>query len=514
MSTSPRSLIRNGLLIVIAIALIKLLAHLLTSGAYGYFRDEFYYIAASKRLALGYVDFPLFIAWLTAFVRTTLGESLPALRLLPAVAGALAVLLTGLMAREMGGGRFAQALAATAALFAGVFLAMNSILTMDTFDQLWWVLAIFVVLRILKRDRPQGWLWFGLVAGLGLLTKVTILYLGAGLMIGLLASPARKYLATKWLWLGAVIAGLFLIPYVVWQVQNGWPTLEFWGTYAAGKTYPVTLPEFVLQQIVVINPISFLLATAGWLALLLAPSLKPYRALGWIYPVLFALFAYQQAKNYFLAPVYPVCFAAGAVMLERFATGGPRAWLRPITLGLLVIVGLIASPLALPVLPVETLLAEGSPYRGETESMQTERLDTGNLPQHFADRFGWPEFAATVVGVYQSLPPEEQARACIFTINYGEAGALEFFGGAQLPPVISGHNSYFLWGPQGCDGSVMIFAPGYVRDVGQSFGRVEQAAVTKCRYCMPYEDEQPILVARDPKFASIEDVWPGAKSFN
>lgn len=514
MTTSSRSFLRNGLLIVIAIALLKLLAHLLTGGAYGYFRDEFYYIAASKRLALGYVDFPLFIAWLTAFVRATLGESLLALRLLPAIAGTLIVLLTGLTARELGGGRFALALAATATLFAGVFLASNSMLTMDSFDQLWWVLAIYVVLRILKHDRPQWWLWFGLVAGLGLLTKVTFLYLGAALLIGLLASPARKYLVTKWLWLGGAIAGLFLIPYLIWQVQNGWPTLEFWGTYAAGKTYPVTLLEFVLQQIVIINPIAFLLAMAGWLALLLSPALKPYRALGWIYPVLFALFAYQQAKNYFLAAAYPLCFAAGAVMLERWAAGGRRAWLKPVALGLLVIVGLVAAPLALPVVPVEMLLAEGSPYRGQSEGMQVERLDTGSLPQHFADRFGWPEFAATVAGVYQSLPPEEQASACIFTINYGEAGALEFFGGEQLPPVISGHNSYFLWGPQGCDGRVVIFAPGYPADAAESFGRVERAAVTQCRYCMPYENGQPILVARDPKFASIEDVWPGAKSFN
>ena len=161
---------------------------------------------------------------------------------------------------------------------------------------------------------------------------------------------------------------------------------------------------------------------------------------------------------------------------------------------------------------IETFRAYTSPFGGGAE-VQSERLDTGDLPQHFADRFGWPEFAETVVRVYQALPPEEQAHACIFTDNYGEAGALEFFGGARLPRVISGHNSYFLWGSQGCDASVVIFAPGDRADATESFAEVEQAAVTQCRYCMPYENGRPILVARGPKF-NIEEAWPDVKHFD
>jgi 4-amino-4-deoxy-L-arabinose transferase-like glycosyltransferase len=507
-----RSLFRGGLLLVVSIALLKLLTHLLTGSAYGYFRDELYYVAASKRLALGYVDFPLFIAWLTAFVRATLGESLPALRLFPAIAGALIVLLAGLMARELGGGRFAQVLAAVAALLAPVFLAMHSMLTMDVFDQLWWVLGIFVVLKILKHDQPKWWLWFGLVAGLGLLTKVTIVYLGLALMVGLLLTPARKYLLSKWLWLGGVVALVFLVPYLIWQVQSGWPTVEFWGRYAAGKTYPVTLPGFLLQQILVVHPLAFPLALVGLWGLLFAPALKPYRALGWIYPVLFAIFAFQQAKHYFLAAAYPICFAAGAVILERFAQRLRRGWLIPGYLALLVITGIVVAPTALPLLPMGTYHTYISAL-GLGAGPQTERLDTGNLPQHFADRFGWPELAETVVRVYQALPPEEQARACIFTDNYGEAGALEFFGGARLPRVISGHNSYFLWGPQDCDASVLIFVPGHPADAAESFAQVEQVAVTQCDYCMPYETGRPILVARGPNF-TIEGVWPKVKHFD
>jgi hypothetical protein len=507
-----RSFLLSDLAILSYLALLKFLAQWLTGNAYGYFRDELYYLAASHHLALGYVDYPLFIAWLTAFVRTTLGDSLLALHFFPALAGALVVLLAGLMARELGGGRLAQVLAATAALLAPIFLAQNSMLTMDSFDELWWVLGMFIMLKIFKHDRPQGWLWFGLVAGLGLLTKVTIVYLGAALVLSLLLTPARKYLLSKWLWLGGVIAFLFLSPYLIWQAQNGWPTLEFWRTYATAKTYPVTPLEFLLQQAAIIGPVAFPLALVGVLALLFAPALKPYRVFGWMYLLLFGLFAFQQAKNYFLAAAYPICFAAGAVMLERLTQGPRWRWLRPAYLALLIVSGILTAPLALPVLPIENFIAYASPLGGDA-GVQVERLDTGHLPQHFADRFGWPELAETVEQVYQQLPPEEQARACLFTSNYGEAGALEFFGRGRLPRVISGHNSYHLWGPQGCDGSVMIIVGGEQAEIEAFFAEVEPAALTQCRYCMPYENERSIFVVRRPQM-TLAQVWPQVKHFD
>jgi 4-amino-4-deoxy-L-arabinose transferase-like glycosyltransferase len=506
------SFLLSDLAILSYLALFKFLAQWLTSSTYGYFRDELYYLAASQHLALGYLDYPLFIAWLTALVRATLGESLLALHFFPALAGALVVLLTGLMACELGGGRLAQVLAATAVLFAPVFLAQNSMLTMDSFDELWWVLGIFIVLKILKHDRPKGWLWFGLIAGLGLLTKVTIAYLGAALIVSLLLTPARKVLFSQWLWLGGLIAFAFLIPYLIWQAQNGWPTLEFWRTYATAKTYPVTPFEFLLQQVLIVQPLAFPLAILGVFAFLLVPALKPYRAFGWLYLLLFGLFAFQQAKNYFLAAAYPICFAAGAVMLEHLTQSAHWRWLQPAYLALLIVSGLLIAPLALPVLPIERFIAYAAPLGGDAD-VQVERLDTGNLPQHFADRFGWPQLAQTVEQIYQSLPAQEQAQVCIFTSNYGEAGALEFFGRGHLPRVISGHNSYHLWGPQGCAGSVMIIVGGERAEIAASFAEVETAAFTRCRYCMPYENNRPIFVARQPKTDLIQ-AWSQVKHFD
>ena len=224
--------------VLASLAFVKLLVHLLTANNYGYFRDELYYVAASERLAFGYVDFPPNVALVTAFARATMGDSPLALRLLPALAGAAVVVLAGLMARELGGSRLAQGLAALAVLVAPNFLVFGTFLSMDAFDQLFQVSAAYVLLVILNRDRPRLWLLFGLFCGLGLLTKVTMLFFGFAVLVALLASPARRHLLTPWPWLGGAVAFVFLAPYLLWNAANGWPTIEFWRGTAGRWTRP------------------------------------------------------------------------------------------------------------------------------------------------------------------------------------------------------------------------------------------------------------------------------------
>jgi hypothetical protein len=497
--------------ILVYLALAKLLLHFLAASQYGYFRDELYYIAASQHLDLGYVDFPPFTAVITALVRWTLGDSLLALHTLPALAGVLILLLAGLMARELGGGRAAQGLAALAVLVAPVFLAGQSMLTMDPFDQLFWVLALYVVLLILKREEPRLWLVFGLVAGIGLLTKVTMLYLGMALVIGLLLTPNRRTLLSKWLWLGGLIALVLFSPYIIWQVLHGWPTLEFWRIYSAGKTYPVTPVEFLLQQILTMHPLTLPLWLAG-LAYYFFGGGKKYRTFGWIYVILYVVFTIQQAKSYFLAATYPMLFAGGAVLVEQGVQRWKALWLQPAYALLLVIGGLATAPLAMPLLPVETFIGYSQGFGGAAEVKQ-ERLATAELPQYFADRFGWEALVAAVAKVYAGLPPEEQAVACILTDNYGEAGAIDFFGGAyHLPKAISGHNSYFIWGPGGCTGEVIITVGKPGADLVPSFKKVTPAGASYCQYCMPYEDGLPIFVCRGLKM-DIREAWAGTKDY-
>jgi 4-amino-4-deoxy-L-arabinose transferase-like glycosyltransferase len=297
----------GGTALLLGLALVDFVAHMLVSGNYGYFRDELYYIEAGSHLAFGYVDFPPLIALVAKFLGMLAGDALWAIHLVPALATALIVLITGLVARELGGGRFAQALAALASLVAVTFLATGSIFSMDALDELWWVLASYIAILILKRDDAQLWLLFGLVAGIGLTTKATMLFFGFALILGLLLTPDRRHFRTKWIWLGGAISLAFLAPYVLWNMANGWPTLEFFANYE-GSGGPL---EFLLGQIPGMNPLTLPLSIAGLYFYLSTQSAKPYRALGWTFVVLLFIFALLGAKPYFLAPAYPTLFAGG-----------------------------------------------------------------------------------------------------------------------------------------------------------------------------------------------------------
>lgn len=513
MSSFSRKFFQSDTAVLLAVVLVKLLAQWLTSGGYGYFRDEFYYMEVSQHLQLGYLEFPPMIALITAFTRWLLGDSLFALRFFPALAGAAVVFLTGRMAGLLGGGRLAQVTAALAALIAPIFLALNGILTMDSFDQLWWVLMAYFLIRLLKEDNPRLWLGFGLAAGLGLLTKVTILYFGAALVVGLLLTPARKVLASKWLWLGGGIALLFLVPYLIWQVTNGWPTLAFWKVYAAGKTYPVTPLEFLIQQITVLHPATLPLWLAGLGYFLFHPQGKTYRPLGIAYLVLFVVLMLMKAKNYFLAPAYPMLFAGGGVVFERWTARIRQGfWLKPAYLGLLAVSGILLAPFSMPILPPATYVAL-SRMTGAVEA-KTERLDSGALPQQFADRFGWENLTAAVARVYQNLPAGDRAKACIFGGNYGETDSINFFGRAYgLPPAISGHNQHYLWGPGSCTGEVVIVVGVPPEIITNAFDSVTIADTARCQYCMPYENNLPIVVARRIKIP-IHEFWPQVRNFS
>ena len=497
--------------ILLALSAIKFLIHLLTSGQFGYFRDELYYIAASKRLAFGYVDFPPFIAIVTRLVRITLGESLLALHLLPALSGAVLVFLTGWMARQFGAKPFGQGLAALATLIAPQFLGVNTILSMDSFDILFWGFALYLLILIFRDENPKTWLWFGLVVGLGLTNKVSLLYFSLAMVIGLALTSQRKHFRRPWLYLGGAIAVAFLVPYLIWNARHGWPTIEFFQAYG-NKVYQASPVEFVLQQILIMHPFTFPLWAMG-LLYFFSKRGATYRPFGWMYIVLLLIFMLQHAKNYFLAPIYPVLFAAGAVFFEQIVEMNQRrAWWRPAYVTLLVIGGIIIAPLAVPVLPLQATIRYVRSLSGT--NVKSEKFDTGVLPQHFADRFGWEEMAAAAAKVYHSLPAADQADACLFTGNYGEAGALEFYGPRYgLPHVISGHNNYYIWGPDGCSGkTVILIGAGNLEDLRQVFSDVQEESRTQCKYCMPYENDLPIYVAHGLK-APLEQLWPGVKSF-
>ena len=499
--------------VLVYLALAKVLLHLLTAGNYGYFRDELYYVAAGEHLDLGYVDYPPFVALVASLTRELFGDSLVALHVFPALAGAAVVVLAGLMARELGGGRFAQGLAALATFIAPNMLVFGTWLSMDAFDQLFWVGGTYTLILILVRDRPRLWLAFGLIAGLGLLTKLTMLYFGLAVFVALLLTPARRQLLTPWPWLGGALALGFLSPYVIWQFVNGWPTLGFWSNYGA-KVDPSSPFEFLLEQIVTMQPPTLPLWIAGLYFYLFARDGRPVRVLGWVYVVLFALFLIQNARFYFLAPAYPMLFAAGALMAERLLRRRNWGWIKPAYVVILAVSGIVVAPLTVvPVLPVETLARITGAVGGDA-GVQIETREVALLPQNFADRFGWRKMTATVAEVYDDLPADQQDKACILTGNYGEAGAIDFFGPAHgLPNAISGHNSYYLWGPGDCTGEVVISVGVPLDLLQEEFGSVERKATVRCGYCMPDENGLPVYVNKEPRMP-LKEAWPKFKHYN
>jgi dolichyl-phosphate-mannose-protein mannosyltransferase len=506
-----RAIPANDTAILFYLALSTLLVHFLTNGGYGYFRDEFYYIACGQHLAWGYVDQPPFAALMAFLTGHLLGDSLFALRFFPAVCGALVVLLTGLMARELGAGRFAQCLAATAVLVAPLYLGINNYFSMNCFDHLFWALAAYLVIRILKEDRPRLWLLFGLVAGLGLMNKYSMGFFLFGLAVGLVLTSARKYFASRWLWSGGALALVIFLPHILWEIRWGFPTREFIHNATLYKNAPMSPLAFLGATILDVHPFTLPIWLAGLYFFLWSEMGKAYRVMGWIYVAVLALLLFTRSKPYYFGPAYFMLFASGAVVIENFLRRRDLHWLKPASFALLLAGGLITAPFVLPMLPVESFIRYQN-FLG-LKPPREERDKPGQLPQQYADMFGWENLVATVAEVYNRLSPEEKARCLIFCDNYGEAGAIDFFGKKYgLPRASSGHNNYWFWGPQNPNADIVITVGESRRDVEKTFNEVELAATVVSQYARSFETNLPIYIGRDPKL-SLKDVWPRTKDF-
>jgi hypothetical protein len=506
-----RQFLLSDLAILLYLALLTILIHFLANGGYGYFRDELYYMACGEHLAWGYVDQPPFMPFLAFLTRHTLGGSLFALRFLPAICGGIIVLLTGLMARELGGGRYAQALAAVAVMVAPVYLAIDNFFSMNCFDQVFWALAGYIVIRILKGGDPRLWLLFGLVAGVGLMNKYSMGFLGLGIVVGLLLTPARRQLLSKWLWLGGVIAVVIFLPHILWEIRHGFPSLEFIHNATALKNLPQTPLQFIASSALGIHPFNAPIWLAGLAFFFLAKAGKPFRLFGWVFVSILALFLLTRAKPYYLAPAYLFLFAGGAVAIEAFVRPRNWNWLRPAGFVFLLTGGVAMAPYVLPVLPVESFIKYQA-FMG-LRAPREEKSKLGKLPQQYADMFGWENMAASVAEVYNSLSPEDKQKCVIGASNYGEAGAVDFFGKKYgLPHAISTHNSYWFWGPGEKPGEVLIVVGGNPNDYHAMYDDVQQAATVISEYAMPYETNLPVYLCRRPKM-TLQQVWPRLRKF-
>jgi hypothetical protein len=494
-------------------AALQLALNLAFLGGYGIFRDELYYLACAARLDWGYVDHPPLVAVVTALWTALAGDSLGAIRLLPAFAGAAAAVVVGSTARVMGGGRFAVSLAGGAAALAPVVLSLTSVLSMNAFDLLFQALLVRIVAGWLAGGGDRLWLAFGAVAGLGLQNKIGVLFLGFGVVVGLLLARRWEAFRSKWFWAGGAIAAALFAPHLVWQQLHGWPTLEFIERANAVKNIDYAWGDFLLEQVLQNGPLGAVVWIGGLAALVAGRRLRAFRPLGLAWLAVLALLLSAAAKPYYLAPVYAPLWAAGAVAIEGWARAS-RA--RRVAAGafaaLLVAAALAVAPLARPILPVDRYVAYAAAL-GE-EAGTDERHEIGRLPQFFADMQEWRELAGAAAVAASRLTPEEERVACVFGQNYGEAGAVERFGRELgLPPAISAHNSWYLWGPGACTGEVLLVFGDHRERLEELFESVELGATFDCRDCMPYEDELPIWIARRPR-VPLAGLWPEIKNFS
>jgi 4-amino-4-deoxy-L-arabinose transferase-like glycosyltransferase len=490
------------------LAAAALTLHLYASGGYGYFRDELYFIVCGERLDWGYVDQPPLIPLIAAIMHRLFAPSLVMLRLVPALAHAGTVALAAESARLLGGGRWAQAIAGLATLVAGVLLGIGTILTTNALEPLAWLACGYILIRIVREGDRRWWFVLGAITGVALLAKYTIAIWLASLGLGLLATRARRVLMRPEPYLAAALAGLIVLPNILWQAAHDWPFLEIARNAAETKNVALSPVAFLRTQAMMLNPATAPLWLAGFVAFAIWPRLADLR---WVAVAVAALMAAMLAlhgRDYYTAGAYPLLFAGGGVALEAWIASRAARWGY---VAVVVLLGLIAAPFSLPILPIEQF-ARYQEYLGVTPQISEHRA-LGRLPQHYADMFGWRELAALVGRAYDSLPPDEQRQAVFLARNYGEAAAIDVFGESMpLPPAISGHNNYFLWGPRGHDGSVVIRLGGNRDQLLKAYASVEPAGTVEHPWAMPDETGLTLWICRGRKPPFDAD-WPSFKHY-
>jgi len=502
---ASRGLSRTDLVVPVSLALLKLAIHLVYNRWYGYHHDELYFLACGKHLSFGYVDHAPIVPWIARLSDEVFGQSLVGLRLFPAVAGPAAVFLTGLLTRRLGGGRFAQAVACVGMLIAPMYLRTGNALTIPSFEPLFWVLCSYLIVRIVQEDNPRLWIWVGIVAGIGLMTKHTMGLFGFGLVVGLLLTRERRQFKAPWLYAGGAVALLIFLPNLVWQIANGWPTVEFVRDLNKDIMSGISLGQFFFGQVLYLHPFNVPVWLAGLCLFLLTPAGKPYSVLGWIYVSVCVLLILTKSKIYYLGPAYPALLAGGGLAFERFVSGRNRTWMKPATIGALAAGGIALAPVSLPIFHVDV---------ADRYCRVVTLGKLGNIYEITGDlhgQFGWKERVEAIAEVYHALPDDEKPHTAIYSDDYGNAGAVDYFGEAYgLPNAVSGSMTYHLWGIPDHPVDVVLAVDVDADDLGSVFDDVQLARRIELDNVNPWDREFDIYACRRPK-KPLREIWPQTK---
>ena len=430
LAPQPETARRGDFVVLLAIAGAVALLHLLTNGRYGFHRDELQFLSDARHLDWGFVAYPPVTPVLERIGLSLFGVSLVGLRLFSVIAQSAAIILTGLMARELGGNRLAQVASAVSVALSPLPLFQGTEFQYSSFDYLWWVWIAYLVVRLLKSDDARWWLGIGAVIGIGLETKYTLLFYIAGVLGGMLLTPARRFFRTRWFWIGVGIALLLFAPNFLWQARHGFISQQFLQHIHARDVGEGRTKGFLWQQVVICaNLVATPLWVAGLIALLRSSR---YRMLGWMYLIPFALFLFGNGRSYYLAAAYPMLFAMGGVVAERWVAAW-RKWGVAAQAAYFVGVALCGAFFIAILVPV----ASSGPLKAFALKNNED----------LREEIGWDDLVKAVAGVRDGLPLAKQQTVGVIAENYGEQGAIEILGAAyHLPTPLGLTNSAWLRG--------------------------------------------------------------------
>ncbi len=499
---------------IIAItACVKFALQVYIAPGYGYFGDELYTIALSRHLAFGYVDLPPLVPALMAVSRAILGESLLAFHVVPALAGAVKLIFICLITREFGGRWFAVLISAITVISIPVWLSLDSIFCYDSIDQL--VLAIFLYLtvRFLKSGEKKYWLWLGLTAGVACMTKMTLLFLGPGFLAALLLSQYRRHLLTPWPYLGAAICLLVVSPYIIWQIANHWPTLEYWVNYGTLRMYQVSFSQFLINIWIYMNPFLLPLWFIGLVRLFRRFKGHDFSFFGVLFLATLILLYFLHSTPRLIIELFIPLIAASSIALETLLTGNlSRYVIRPLVIAGIMAAGLAMMPSSLPILPADRLpeITRSSKYWfGQMREMVG---GNSNSPQLLVGRQGWDVLVQEVAGVYNSLSEADRRIAGIYADSYMFAGAIDLYGPQYgLPHAVSESLTYYLWGP-GYSWDVMLIVTRRSNNLAVFFNECELKATVKGDYDPAFFGNPNIYLCRKPGVPA-EKIWGSLKNY-
>lgn len=482
--------------IIAFLALIKLCIHLIGNRNYGFHRDELLHLAVSRHPDFGYMEFPPFIAWVGKLADWTFGFSPSGVRIFATIAGIAILVLCCLIAKEMGGKRYAVALAGIAVLAFLPYYRNHCLFQPVAFDQMFWTLGFYLLIKYINTQNNKFLIWLGIVAGLGLMNKYTFVVWGVGLAVGLVFYQRGNAYANKWLYVAGIIAFLIVVPNIAWQYWHDFPVLLHLQKLKESQLEELGVFDFVLDQIK--SPFVFVFSMIGFFALLFQKGFKKYKCLAISVAVIFGLMWMMESKGYYFYAAYPVLFAAASVNLERLFERKP-IW-NYVVAAVLMLPVFFYLPKAIPILPIDSFV--------QYEGIKPDKDGRYKLTDDYADMFGWEEQVRLVDSVYRALPPSDREKCLVFAENYGEAGAIAIFGERYgLPQPVCASGSFWLWGSGDKSGEVVLSIGLESEVVSRVFSEFTLVKTIRHPYAIEEENNIPVYICRKPK-VSLKEIWP------